>query len=313
MMRISNEAIEYSSEIQFDIPKTSGGGKTSEKLPCRDPFILLYGDKYYLYKNLNNELVCMVSDNLEDWSKPVIVFEKPENFHGSKQFFWAPECHYYKGMFYIFTSVFSEPYQHRMISVYRADNPLGPFEDITGGHITPEEWDAIDGTLYVDEDEQPWMVFVHEWTCMPDKNGAMAAAKLSNDLSHFISTPIELFRARDPEWAKAGVTDGPFLYRSQDKLFMIWSNLSENGYCVAVSQSSNGKIDGEWIHSSRLLYEKGARPEFVTDGGHAMIFMDKDGKLRITLHGPNKSCEDDFEHVLIFEMIEKEGTLEIAL
>jgi FMN-dependent NADH-azoreductase len=62
-----------------------------------------------------------------------------ENFHGIKDLFWAPECHYYKGNFYIFTSVYSNKTNHRCISVYRADNPMGPFVDIADGCICPKD------------------------------------------------------------------------------------------------------------------------------------------------------------------------------
>jgi hypothetical protein len=198
-----------------------------------------------------------------------------------------------------------------MISVYRADNPLGPFEDIAGGHITPEDWDAIDGTLYIDEENNPWMVFVHEWVTMPEQNGAMVAARLSEDFTHFISEPIQLFLAKEPKWATKGVTDGPYMYRTKDKLFMIWSNFSEKGYVVSVSESLNGKIDGKWLHREELLYEKNLKPKYTVDGGHAMIFIDKKNETRIVMHGPNNPKGDEFEHILFFTLLEKNGTIYI--
>jgi GH43 family beta-xylosidase len=295
------------------VPEKAENRKTSNRLGCRDPFIMLYDGKYYLYKGAYDGINCFVSEDLETWSKPVYVFNLPENFHGTDCLFWAPECHYYKGKFYIFTSVKDGELQHRTISVYRADNPLGPFEDIAGGRITPADWDSIDGTLYVDEDGQPWMVFVHEWTCMPNNTGAMAAAKLSDDLTHFISEPIQLFLAREPEWATNGVTDGPYMYRHDDgKLEMVWSNFSKRDYVVAVAQSSNGRLDGKWTHRDHLLYQKNLRPEWTTDGGHAMIFKAKDGKTKITFHGPNYRTPYDFEHLQIYDLEVVNGTIEIA-
>ena len=315
MMKISNMNIPVSTATNPKImPGPASRLKTSEKFPCRDPFILLYDGKYYFYQGAGeNGITCTVSDDLENWSEKVTVFTVPENFHGIKHLFWAPECHYYNGKFYIFTSVFSGTYNHRVISVYRADNPLGPFEDIAGGCITPKDWDAIDGTLYVDENAQPWMVFVHEWTSMPDHNGGMAAAKLSDDFTHFTSQPIQLFLAKDPPWATSGVTDGPYVFKTDDGvLSMIWSNFSSNGYVVAVASSNNGLITGKWSHRDHLLYEKNMRPEFTTDGGHAMIFYDKEGKLRLALHGPNGKANGDFEHLQLFYLEEKNGTIEIV-
>ena len=90
-----------------------GDEKTSSGLSCRDPFILVCNGKYYLYKNENNKIVCLVGDDLEHWSKPVVVFDPPKDFHGIKDIFWAPECHFYKENFYIFTSVYSSIFMQK--------------------------------------------------------------------------------------------------------------------------------------------------------------------------------------------------------
>lgn len=283
---------------------------TSNGFPCRDPFIMPLDGKYYLYKNSGGKIVCHVSYDLELWSEPIVVFDPPVGFHGTKDLFWAPECHYYKGHFYIFTSVFSSKIGHRAISVYRADDPLGPFVDIADGAITPHDWDAIDGTLYVDRQSRLWMIFVHEWTSMPNGNGGMVAAMLSDDLTHFVSEPRELFLARDAVWATAGVTDGPYMLRTDRDLYMIWSNLCDNGYCVGLARSNNGEIDGDFVQSDEPIYKLGLRPSFSIDGGHAMMFVDNDGRLRATMHGPNRPYHEA-EHILLFDVAETERGLEI--
>lgn len=314
-MKISNYAIPVKKENDPVITVVPADNrKTSAKFGCRDPYILLYDGKYYFYQGAGSRgIICSVSDDLENWSEAVTVFTVPENFHGVNCLFWAPECHYYKGNFYIFTSVFSSLYNHRTISVYRSNNPLGPFEDIADNCITPKDWDAIDGTLYIDKDGAPWMVFVHEWTSMPDHNGAMAAAKLSEDFTHFITEPVQLFLAKEPEWTTSGVTDGPYMYTTDSgELQMIWSNFSEKGYVVAVAKSESGLVTGPWTHRKELLYQKDLRPDFKTDGGHAMIFADKEGKLKLALHGPNHRTDDgDFEHLQLFDLVEENGELKI--
>ncbi len=276
-----------------------------------------YDGRYYLYHRSDNDgregILCSVSEDLENWSQPVTVFAVPDGFHGEKDLFWAPECHYYEGNFYIFTSVYSKTYAHRAVSVYRADNPLGPFTDIAGGCITPPEWDAIDGTLYVDEDGQPWMVFVHEWTSMPEGNGGMCAARLAPDLSRIEGEPIELFRAKDVPWATKGVTDGPFLYKTDGgKLLMIWSNFSREGYVVALAKSESGNITGPWTHNDKLFYQKGLRPDFTTDGGHGMLFRTFAGKTMLSLHGPNATSKTDFEHIQLYPIKEENDWIKIG-
>lgn len=314
-MKISNLNIPASPEnTPVRQPDFAAGANLSEKIYCRDPYILLYGGRYYLYhRDGDRAICCRVSDDLERWSASMLVFTPPQPFHGKKDCFWAPECHFYKGNFYIFTSVWSETTQKRCISVYRADNPLGPFEDIASGRITPADWDAIDGTLYVDGAGQPWMVFVHEWVSMPRGVGAMCAAKLSDDLTHFISEPVQLFLADEPEWARAGVTDGPYLYTTEKgTLLMIWSNFDEKGYVIAQARAKEGRVDGEWEHIPQKLYAKGLRPGYDAAGGHAMIFRTKEGALKIVFHSPNETTENDFEHVVLKDLEEKDGLLHIA-
>ncbi len=263
----------------------------------RDPYILVYENKYYMYGTcLSNGkgYGCVVSENLEDWSYPVQVYTPAE---GSDEIadFWAPECHYYEGSFYLFATYRSQQSGKRGTAIFKSDSPLGPFEMITDGHITPKEIDCIDGTLYIDGDGQPWMVYVNEWTSSPDEVGEMAAAKLSDDFTCFISEPIMLFRARKHIWTTGSVTDGPCLYRTENgRLIMLWSNLSKSGgYAVGMAVSDNGEIDGNWIHYPEAFYEKGSSFEF--DGGHPMLFYTLDGELTMSIHSPNEGTNGVFE------------------
>lgn len=277
----------------------------------RDPFILVDNGVYYLYgtgaygRDWDNTCWdCYVNDtgSLRGQWKHVQqrIYRQPD--HAQKQF-WAPEVHKYKGAYYLLASYYSSATGHRGSSVLKANSPTGPFSEISDGHITPKHWDAIDATLYVAADGQPWLVFVHEWTCTEDGIGTMAAAKLSDDLRCLISEPVELFRADSPPWTNRRVTDGCFLYTTRDgNLLMIWSNDEPDGYCVGIAHSTNGKIDGQWVHEPVPLYKKGTVCEH--DGGHGMIFTDTDGKLYMCLHAPDQACPGLSERTVILPLYE---------
>ncbi len=276
----------------------------------RDPFILVEDDAYYAY---GSEWKCYknTSGKLDgEWvqTKGVLV-EEPENFVKNK---WAPEVHKYKGAYYMFTTYFSSVTNHRGCSVFKSDSPEGPFAQISNGHFTPSDWDAIDATLYIDEEGQPWTVFVHEWTSTDDRIGRMAAAKLSSDLTHLVSEPVELFRADSPPWTKREVTDGCFMYRTAEgKLLMIWSNfLSDKSYCIGTVESDGGVL-GNWTHKEKLLYSKNMLGTY--DGGHGMIFTDRDGKTYLSMHSPNVPTEARKEKPMIVEIFEKDGELVLDL
>ncbi|MBE5787062.1 MAG: hypothetical protein E7324_05930 [Clostridiales bacterium] len=272
----------------------------TEEIHVRDPFVLPVGDRYYLYgtrgqeawnKNFAVGFDTYVSDDLETWTGPIPAFRPPEGFW-SKAEYWAPEVHEYKGAYYMFASFRSES-RRRGTQIFRAEKPEGPFLLHSDGPVTPAEWECLDGTLFVDEDGKPWMVFCHEWVQVHD--GEMCAIQLTDDLKAPVGEPILLFHASEPVWAKdvdsdavtAGpaqgktdyVTDGPFMYRTKGgKLLMIWSSFAKTGYVQAVASSESGTIAGPWRHEP-LLFEK--------DGGHGMIFRTKEGDLKLIVHAPN--------------------------
>ncbi len=293
--------------------------KTDDIL-VRDPFILLHEGLYYMYGTglaTTNGYGCRVSPDLEHWSPSYNVFIADNSFDAAGDF-WAPECHYYNGNFYLFASYRSKTTGFRGTSVFMSSSPLGPFVEISDGHITPHTADSIDGTLYIDSDGQPWMAYVCEWTATDDGVGRMAVAKLSDDLSHFISEPKEIFRADDPHWSASGVTDGPFLYTTSDgSLLMLWSTISHEGYCVGIARSCNNKIDGTWTQEFTRLYSRAFNFNTKTafDGGHPMLFTSKEGKLMMAMHSPNSAQGEGedriFEHAVFFEAEEKCDTLRI--
>lgn len=287
---------------------TASGGETTvktEDVLVRDPFILVEGGRYYMYGTGlagGPGYGCRVSDDLENWGEPHRVFTPPEG-HTGDGCWWAPECHKYKGAFYLFATYHDSVCGHRGVAVFRADSPLGPFEQISDGFVTPDDTDSIDGTLYVDPRGVPYMVYVMEWTSRPDGVGRMAAVKLSDDLTRFDGEPVVLFKATDgKDGMKGSVTDGPFVYTLKNgRLIMLWSNMSDEGYAVGTAAAR--KIDGRWRQQPKLLY-KASYSDTGLDGGHGMVFTDLRGELRMAMHSPNMPPQGSFEHAVFPKLVE---------
>ena len=279
-----------------------------QDIHIRDPFILLEGGRYYLYGSRGNEtwgkatgLDVYESDDLVSWSGPSVVFTPPEGFWADMHF-WAPEVHQYHGKFYMFVSFKSET-ACRGTQILVADTPKGPFTLHSDGPVTPRDWECLNGTLYIDRDGKPYMVFCHEW--LQVKDGEMCAVRLSDDLKQAVGEPFLLFRASEPDWALKDktefVTDGPWMYRTASgKLLMLWSSSAANGYVEAIAYSDNGDVTGRWQHQKQLLFDQ--------DGGHGMIFTSKEGKLFFILHNPNNS---PMERPVILPLEERDGTLAV--
>ena len=284
----------------------------------RDPCIVLHNNRYYVYENAGMGYGVRWSDDLLTWSARSMAFTPPANFPGT-QSFWAPECHKYNGAFYIFGTYYDGNTQLRGTAIFKSDSPMGPFEVWSDGFITPKDRHSIDGTLYV-EDGVPYMVYVDEWPnygsdlnhSASSAKGRMAYVQLTPDLKGTVGEHhTDLFKASDPEWTNYGITDGCYMYRCENgKLLMIWSNRDSNGaYCVGVAISSNGKITGEWSHTAKPLFTSDNTTVYsVTEGGHGMIFKDRDGRMFLTLHTPNQG--EDTAMILI-PIIESDGMLYI--
>lgn len=275
----------------------------------RDPYILVHQDTYYLYgkkRQGDTAFVVYTSSDLEEWSEPKVVFSPAPDFWGTRDF-WAPEVHCYQGRFYMLASFKAEG-SCRATHILAADSPDGEFKPVSPFPATPPEWECLDGTLYVDGEGTPYMVFCHEWTQIC--NGTMCYAPLKSDLSGFAGEPRVMFAARDYDFVKtaiegreAYVTDGPFLHRGKDgSLRLIWSSFGEKGYLISALKSDNGRLDGHWSAENLL---------FDGHGGHGMIFRALDGQLRLVLHAPNHPWGS--ERARLFRLQENErGELSIC-
>lgn len=256
----------------------------------RDPFILYDNSRYYLYgtraKNFGQNVAgfdVYISDDMQEWSEAVECFDSVK-YGLNKEVNWAPEVHKYNGAYYLFAT-FTKENELRGVYILKSDKAEGKFALHSDGAVTPDAWECLDGTLYVDKKGEPYLVFCHEHTQIID--GTVCYVKLSKDLKRAVSEPVKMFAGSSPYWADKKpsdehyITDGPFLYRTKDdSLLLIWSTFVNHMYCQCVARSENGEIDGDFIHLPLLI---------KNDGGHGMIFKDRDENLMLTFHTPNQT------------------------
>ena len=264
-----------------------------DEIHIRDPFVLLEDGTYYLYGTRGatcwgeaDGFDVYRSRDLAVWEGPFVCFQRPEGFWADRNY-WAPEVHFYDGAYYMFASFKSED-RCRQTLILRAESPMGPFRVHSVEPITPPDWECLDGTFYVSKEGVPHMVFCHEWVQVGD--GEIWARPLKKDLTGPAGEPFLLFKASSAPWAKwitasggrkGCVTDGPFLVRvSPEKLYCLWASFSETGYTEGLAVSENGEIDGRFVQID---------PLFKEDGGHAMVFKDREGAYLLALHSPNMS------------------------
>ncbi len=284
------------------------------QIQIRDPYILRDDrtKSYFMYGTTDKDCWDKApgvgfdtyrSSDLENWEGPFKAFVPPEGFWG-KHNFWAPEVYFFKDAYYMLASFIGEKSEGSMrgTQILRSEKPEGPFVPWSDGAVTPKDWMCLDGTLFIDDEEKPWMVFCHEWVQIAD--GTVCAIRLSEDLKCAEGEPVLLFAGSDAVWSKpfenqriegeCHVTDGCNIYRhTNGSLVMQWSTVGYEGYCIGYAVSESGSILGPWKQSENLLFKK--------DGGHGMIFTTFEGRMLISLHQPNKTPD---ERPVFFELEE---------
>lgn len=274
-------------------------GVSLADVQIRDPFLVADAatSTYWLYGSTDPNIWSgpgigfdtYRSADLAEWEGPFPAFRPPAGFWSEGQY-WAPEVHRYRDRWFMFAT-FTGPDGHRGTQILAADALAGPFTPWSDGPVTPPKWRCLDGTLFVDVDGAPWIVFCHEWMQVHD--GGVVAQRLSEDLRRTVGNPVYLFTASDAPWSKpmrggkfdayklpVHVTDGPFLFRlASGHLVMLWSSFGDAGYAMGIAHSESGTVMGPWTQEEL--------PIWATDGGHGMIVRLRDGRLALTLHQPN--------------------------
>lgn len=271
------------------------------EIQLRDPFILADATSglYRLYgttalggpMEAPEGFSVRTSRDLRSWSEPRTVLPRTVG-PADADFYWAPEVHAHRGRWYLFGSFSAgmnilKP-RARYTAIYVSGSPDGPFALHSDGPATPLGWRSIDGTLHVDPQGQPWMIFIREWTQIHD--GEIHAMPLGADLRRPAGPPQLLFRASEAAWSLAQksdlgdgyrVTDGPWVHRTATGvLLLLWSSFGQGGYVTGVARSTSGEVTGPWVQAPAPLY--------ANDGGHPMLFRTFDGRLLMALHTPNR-------------------------
>ena len=247
------------------------------------------------------------SKELRYWDGPYTVAETdPASWMGPEPMIWAAELHPYKGKYYYFAT-FTNPdvkigsfrgneIERRACHVLVSDKAEGPYRPMEDKTYLPAEKPTLDGTLWVDTDGKPYMVYCYEW--LQTWDGTIEKIELKPDLSGSMGEGQLLFRASDSPWSRevidgdtvaSKVTDGPYLFRTQTgRLGMIWTSWIYDVYTQGVAYSESGTLDGPWVQEEQPI----TPPNF----GHGMLFRTFDGQLLMSVHS-HKDINSHFHRV----------------
>lgn len=234
------------------------------------------------------------SADLKLWEGPFDVVKiDTTSWMGSHPAIWAAELHKYGDKYYYFATFTNHDMiigeyrgnklERRASHVFVADNPEGPYLP-AGDTYLPADQLTLDGTLWVDADHKPYMIYCGEW--LQNWDGTMEKIELKSDLSATVGKAEIMFRASDSPWSREvldgdtvpnRVTDGPYLFRTDTgRLGMIWTSWIYDVYTQGVAYSESGTLAGPWHQS--------AHPVTPPNYGHGMLFRTFDGQTLMSVH-----------------------------
>ncbi|KAA9352949.1 glycoside hydrolase family 43 protein [Larkinella humicola] len=263
-----------------------------DSIRLSDPFILADKNTSTYYMTGTGGMLWKSKD-LKKWTGPFKVTRTdPGSWMGPNPMIWAAELHQYKDKYYYFATftnravkidtVGENIIERRASHVLVSDQPEGPYVPMKDPTYLPADKPTLDGTLWVEKDGKPYMVYCYEW--LQNLNGTIEKIELKPDLSGSVGEGKLLFRASESPWSRENggtgpnkVTDGPYLFRTgTGRLAMLWTSWIGDVYTQGIAYSKSGTLDGPWLHEKEPI----TPPNF----GHGMLFRTLNGNWLMSLH-----------------------------
>ncbi|WP_020599282.1 glycoside hydrolase family 43 protein [Spirosoma panaciterrae] len=282
-----NAQVNPAREVRTNVPLDS--------IRLSDPAILADRQTKMYYMTGTGGLLWK-SRNLKLWDGPYKVTQTdPNSWMGPNPMIWAAELHPYQNKYYYFATftnravridtVKGRAIERRACHVLVSDKPDGPYVPMQDATYLPASMPTLDGTLWVDKNRKPYLVYCYEW--LQNLNGTIEKIELKPDLSGTVGKSEVLFRASDSPWSREKdengndkpnkVTDGPYLFQTQTgRLGMIWTSWIYDVYTQGVAYSASGTLDGPWVQEKDPI----TPPNY----GHGMLFHTLEGKLLLSMH-----------------------------
>lgn len=253
-----------------------------------DPFILLDGDKYYMYaSDAPDGFKCFSSDDLIEWKDEGYCYSDSE---WGENCFWAPEVHKVSDDLYalLYTARWSKNHSLRTGLAF-SSSPLGPFKDRTPGPLFDMGYATIDATFLFDGDKK-YIYFVRD--CSENvidgvHTSVIYAAEMDEKLEKFATEPIVISAPTEPWEVTADPTwcwnEGPAVLKLNGRYYLNFSVncYASRNYCIGCSEAASPL--GPFVKYDDNPILKYKENDF-SGPGHNCLFFDKNGKLMTSFH-----------------------------
>jgi beta-xylosidase len=201
----------------------------------------VHKDKFYLYTGHDvappkrngyemHEWLCFSTTDMHNWTEhrsPLSV----KDFTWAKDDAWASQVIERNGKFYWYVAITHASIPGKAIGVAVADNPTGPFKDARGSALITNEmtknttisWDDIDPTVFIDENQQPWLFW---------GNTVCYYAKLKQNMTE-LDGPISTISL--PHF-----TEAPWIHKRKGWYYLSYAYEFPEKIAYAMSRNING-------------------------------------------------------------------------
>jgi len=265
-----------------------------------DPFVWRFEGTYYAIGTGADEASGHVqarvfpllrSSDLVHWEEAGPALERLDPTLGDT--YWAPEVAYHEGTFHLYYSVGHADKEHHL-RVATSENPLGPYRDIAGPLIDPEECPfAIDAHPFRDDDGQWYLFYARDFLELDEgRAGTALAVSRLETMTRVARDWKVVLRARH-DWQRflanrpmyGGVYDwhtleGPCVRKHEGRYYCFYSGgrweTDSYGVDYAVAGSPMGPyIDTGVADGARVLR---TAPGRALGPGHNSIVLGPGGK-----------------------------------
>ena len=255
-----------------------------------DPAVVRFGDRYYAYGTTlrhGGTVEALTSTNLVDWET---LGEVLEPIPGQGTAYWAPECAFADGTYYLYFSVGGPEGEGHRLRVATADRPEGPFR-ATGTVLIPGHDFSIDAHPFRDEDGTWWLFYCRDFLDGGRVGTGIEVDRLV-DMCTLAGEPRTAVRP-DADWMlfqagrrwRGGVFDwhtveGPCVRRRDGRYWLFFSGgaWKQPGYGLGCAVAD--AIDGPFVtaHTADGPNLLRTVPGAVIGPGHGSVATGPDGR-----------------------------------
>lgn len=212
-----------------------------------DPHIIRHDGLFYLYgtgsdpNRVTEGFPVWTSPDLVNWQERGLALQKQPGMWG-EFWFWGPEMVKRPDGFYLFYGAFKNIDGHPTgrICVARSDNPLGPFKDVAAPLFEWEEGDAIDASVFEDDDGRCYLFFTGVY-----RGNVIYAVPLAEDLLSLDGEPV-LVSFTSQAWEEDHVNEGAYVYKHEGRYFMLFAGNDFRNTAYAVGLATANHPMGPW-------------------------------------------------------------------